>query len=372
MARIEAVYRLRSPEEDAGAMARAIAYEQTVELPENLVDDPHVVENVLGRVDGVDPDPSDAGAFLARLSYPEDASNYQLPQLLNLLYGNVSLHPQVRLVDMRLPESFLARFEGPGFGVAGLRRVTGVTDRPLVASVLKPRGAPVERLAALAGDFARGGGDIIKDDQNLFDETLEGFRRRITACARAVDDGNATSGHSCLYFPHLAGPDPSLRWQLDLVSELGLRGVLMSPMVLGLDRVRSLAGTYDLVVMAHPALAGAYVCNRDGGIDHGILLGTLFRLAGADISIFPNTSGRFAFTPRACKAIRDRSLEPLGELKPMLPCPAGGMGFDDLPRLCRDYGSDAVFLIGGSLLGHSDDLAVSTRRFVDRVGELSR
>lgn len=362
-------YRLVCPADEAERRARAIAWEQTVELPEGQVDDPLVLEHVVGRVEAIVPDSAQPGAFIATIAYREELASGQLPQLLNLLYGNASIFPGVRVVDLQLPPGLLARFAGPRYGVAGLRAMTGVHGRPLLATALKPRGLTVERLAQMAHDFAAGGGDIVKDDQNLAEPDFVSFRTRVTACAEAVERANDASGRRCLYFPHVAGPLPELRRQIALISHLGLKGALMCPVVMGLDNVRELAGQAGIAVMAHPALSGNFTNGGDQGIAHGLLLGTLFRLAGADISIFPNYGGRFSFTREQCLSIRDRLLQPLGDLPAALPCPAGGMRFDNVAAMAADYGEDSVVLVGGALQAHSKDLAAATRALLDRVRE---
>jgi ribulose-bisphosphate carboxylase large chain len=365
--RIQAVYRIAGAEGEASAVARAIAYEQTVELPEALVSEPAIVDNVVGAVEAIVPDPDLAGASRATISYAADLSSGQIPQLLNLLFGNVSIYPGVRLIDVTLPDAFLSNLGGPRFGVDGLRTMTGVHERPLLATALKPRGTPVDALARMARDFALGGGDIVKDDQNLVDDDFEAFKRRTEACQRAVSDANATTGRRCLYLPHVAGPANQLERRFEYVHWLGAPGVLACPMIMGLDSARALAADYGLLLMAHPALTGSYTNSETQGIDHGVLLGTLFRLAGADISIFPNVGGRFAYRAGDCASIRDRLRAPLGHLRPAWPCPAGGMSLDNLQAMAADYGADSVFLIGGALLGHSRNLQSSTSAFLDAI-----
>lgn len=364
---VRAVYRLRARPEEAERLAEKIAYEQTVELPPALVRDERVLEGVVAEVESVQPDPASGEHFLARLAYPQHLASGQLSQLVNLLYGNVSILPDIRLVDLDLPDSLLGRFQGPRFGASGVRALTGVYDRPLLATALKPRGLPAEELAAMAGAFARGGGDIVKDDQNLVDTDFEAFKQRVSTCFEAVERANMERDGRCLYFPHLSAPAEDLDRYADFLKWLGVRGVLVCPMVLGLDRARALCARNDMVYMAHPALTGSYTGSFDQGIDHGVLLGTLFRLGGADISVFPNFGGRFSFTRDQCRAIRRRLRGALGRLAPGFPAPAGGMRYANLSDMCADYGEDAVFLIGGSLLGHSEDLAASTRTFLDEI-----
>lgn len=364
---IQAVYRVTGGAGEAADLARAIAYEQTVELPEALVTAPEILADVVGDVTAVEPDADIEGTSRVTIDYAAALASGQIPQLLNLLFGNVSLYPGVRLLDINLPEDFLVGVSGPRYGVDGLREMTGVHGRPLLATALKPRGTPVGALADMARGFALGGGDIVKDDQNLVDGDFEAFKRRVEACHRAVADANEATGRRCLYLPHVAAPANQLERYFEYAHWLGAPGVLACPMIMGLDTARALASEYGLLLMAHPALTGSYTNGDTQGIDHGVLLGTLFRLIGADISIFPNVGGRFAFRTQDCASISDRLRGRLGDLAPAWPCPAGGMSLENLGAMADDFGADSVFLIGGALLGHSDSLRASTATFLERL-----
>ncbi|MCB1626769.1 MAG: cupin domain-containing protein [Xanthomonadales bacterium] len=362
---IIATYRLQCDPGQADAVARFIAFEQTVELPERLVTDATLLREIVGEVRDLRAD--GPGHAIARIAFNAELASGQLSQLLNLLYGNVSMASGIRLVDVDLPDTLLQRFNGPRHGIDGVRALLGVYDRPLLATAVKPRGLSDETLAHLVGRFALGGGDIVKDDQNLVAPDFEGFKRRVDACAKAVNAANAQTGRQCLYFPHLAAPDEELDDYAGFVLELGLHGVLVCPMVIGLDRMRYLNERYGLVCMAHPAMSGVYTQSRDHGIAHDVLLGTLFRLAGADISVFPAPGGRFPYSAEECAGLASALTRPLGQLAPAWPCPAGGMRFESLPQLEQDYGVDAVLLIGGSLLGHAPDLADGTRAYQTQI-----
>lgn len=373
--RIVATYEVRAPESEVAVLARRIAYEQTVELPFELVTDPDVCERVVGRVEtirpaassssGRDGEPAADGPPVhhAEISYTADLASGQLPQLLNLIYGNVSLYPGVRLVDFTLPSEVLDAFAGPRFGVAGLRRLTGVTGRPLLATALKPRGFSAAEYARMAGEFARGGGDLVKDDQNLVAPSLAAFRDHVTRCRDEVAEANARTGGSCLYFPLISAPLESIERQFEVVRALGLRGVLLCPAILGLDTCRALAARHDLVFMAHPSLTGGFT----RGIATSLVFGTLFRLAGVDISVFPDVRGRFSFEGDTCAAIRGRLVAPLGAVAPAWPCPAGGLQFEGLQSACEEYGEDSILLVGGALQGHSPRLEDGTRAFAEKI-----
>lgn len=366
--RIVATYLLSRPAAEAARAARLVAVEQTVEVPESLIT-PDIDDRVVGKVLSVEP----AGRpdlHRARISYDAALSGFELPRLLNLVYGNVSLQEGIRLVDLELPGSFLGRFKGPNLGVAGLRRTLKVSGRPLLATALKPNGASVSDFERLAGDFVRGGGDLLKDDQNLCDADVPAFAERVRRVQAAVSEANAKAGTNALYCPILCGPADELSDRVGAVLRAGAAGVLAPPFLLGLDTVRRLAAQHGLLVMAHPSFTGTFFSDRAHGMTPGLLLGTLFRLAGCDVSIFPNPGGRFGFSKEECADLARRLTGPLGCLAPAFPAPAGGMTFERLPDMARDYGADTVFLVGGGLLAHSKSVCDGTKAFRDAMAEL--
>lgn len=369
MTTVRATYRVVGSAAEAAERARAIAYEQTVELPAALVVDPAVLSGVVGRVIGIAPVPGRDDVRDVRIEFASALACGQLSQLLNLVYGNVSLWGGVRLVDLVLPDDLLEALPGPAYGIEGLRGLLGVGGRPLLATAIKPRGASLERLAALAGDFARGGGDLVKDDQNLNDARFDDWMERVARCADAVHEANAQRSGHCLYLPHVAGPVDEVRRRIAAAVRLGVRGVLLSPAIVGLDDVAALTRRHGLVVFAHPAASGGALIGRDHGMEPSILLGTLFRLAGADVSIFPNFNGRFNFLRESCLDIATALRAPLASHRTCAPCPAGGMDFTRIREMIDDYGADTVLLVGGALHGESEDLASTTARYLDRIRE---
>jgi ribulose-bisphosphate carboxylase large chain len=367
MAKIGALYHVRCGEAEVERVARAIAIEQTVEVPEWMVSG-EIEERIVGKVGPIERLAEDRG-FAVTIHYDADLANGQLPQLLNLVYGNVSIKDAHRLVDLALPEELLAGFRGPSYGSKGVRALLGVYDRPLLATALKPRGTGTKVLARIAGDFARGGGDLVKDDHNLVDTSVDAFRERIALCQQAVSRANEETGRNCLYVPNLYAPSDSLEEFAECAVREGVAGVLVAPMILGLDTVRHLAARYPLVIMGHPSFSGTFYQDRDHGIEPGLLLGTLYRLAGVDVTIFTNFGGRLGLSRTECCSIVHHVRAPLGELRSGLPCPAGGLQLDHIPDMAEQCGYEALYLIGGALLGHGESVRASVVACLDRIGE---
>ncbi|MFQ7474089.1 MAG: hypothetical protein ACLRLX_07780, partial [Anaerovoracaceae bacterium] len=57
---------------------------------------------------------------------------------MTVLFGNISASGMIRLIDVAFPKKFIEKFQGPKFGVEGMREVLGVKDRPLLNAMIKP------------------------------------------------------------------------------------------------------------------------------------------------------------------------------------------------------------------------------------------
>ena len=362
---IKATYLATRPDRDPEELAENIAREQSLELTRSLIPD-GIAERLLGRVLAVSE--IDQSHWHLEIGYPVELASGQVGQLLHLVYGNVSFYPHIRLVDLELPWQLASALQGPIAGIPGIRAWTDVGERAFLMTVLKPRGSDPADLARLAGRFAAAGGDLIKDDQNLVEQDLNTFANRINLCAEAIDKANDITGRGCLYLPHVAGSGSHLNKQLEHVARLGLGGVVMCPWVMGLESAASAARDHGLMWLAHPAMAGAFTESHDRGISAAIMLGTLVRLAGADISIFPGRGGRISSHHAGDEAATCSALtSPLAGLKNTLPCIGGGKTLKNAPQTARRLGPDCAVLVGGDLIARGDGLEAAVSETVDQL-----
>jgi ribulose-bisphosphate carboxylase large chain len=366
--RFSVVYRLHGPPAHAERTAAAIALEQTVELPADLVAPESFSAQLIGRVEALSA--VDATTTDAVISYAGATVGEELPQLLNVIFGNSSLIPDIRVVGLDLPTSLTDRFPGPRFGRAGIRRLLGVPERPLLCTALKPLGLNARELAELAYRCALGGVDLIKDDHGLADQPSAPFAERVARCAEAVARANAETGEQSIYLANISAPAHLVHARALAARDAGAGGLLIAPGLVGLDLVRQLAADDQvaLPIMVHPAFQGSFVVGPTSGIAHGVLFGTLARLAGADATIFPNDGGRFTFTRDDCAAIAAATSAPLGGLAPIFPTPAGGVTLERVPELVERYGHEVILLIGGALLRAGADLPATARAIRAQLG----
>lgn len=353
-------YRIVGAPDEARRIADVVRVEQTIEFPPELVADPMIHADVVGAVLDVTPAPDLPGGAARTdvvVRYRNGVTGGGLPQLLNVLWGNVSLLPGVRVEDVALSASTIADLPGPRFGVEGLRALLGVPDRPILATATKPMGSSPQVLADLAGACARAGIDLIKDDHGLADQPWAPQRERALRSIEAVARANAETGGQARFLPSLNAPAGDILALAHELADAGAGGFLVMPGLSGFDVMRQLAGPEGpgLPIMSHPSFLGANVVAPDHGLAHGVLFGTLMRLAGADLVIFPHAGGRFSFPEDACREIGTSCAAPLGHVARAFPTPGGGMVPERAQELVDVYGQDVCLLIGGAL--HRGDLA---------------
>jgi S-methyl-5-thioribulose 1-phosphate isomerase len=369
--RLRVTYQLTcAPGEDPEAKARDIAFEQTVELPPECVS-PEIAARVVGRVEALEPLAREGrtgrgGRWRAVITYDPAAVGTEVPQLLNLLFGNISMKPAILVTGVEWPEPLLRSLGGPRFGIPGVRELCGVSQRrPLLCTALKPVGLSAAELAELCYRFALGGIDIIKDDHNLADQRTAPFRQRVARCQEAVMKANVETGGHSVYFPQLARGSPAIQDELAVARAAGCRGVMVSPIIVGLDTVHWIAGTAGMAVFAHPSMSGLFF-QPDHGILPEVLYGELYRIVGSDGVIYANAGGRFDISEATCDAINANLRKALGSLRPAFPVPGGGVDVARAPYWIERYGMDTILLIGGSLYAQGDVTAAS-RRLLDTI-----
>lgn len=420
--RFHALYRVRCSPDTITSRARALALEQSIEMPIEAVRDARIRSRIAGEVAAIEPVPGAADRFDVSIALASETTGAEPGQLLNMACGNCSLQPDVELLDLELPPALLAAMPGPRYGSMGWRRIIAglppgnesarscaegsrndarnrhrdddgrgevcnddspkqrtrpqatalamnTAIRPLSCTALKPQGLDAEALAALAYVFARAGIDVIKDDHGIADQGYAPFAQRVPLVQQAIERANrdkraaggVLAGHHSVYAPSLSGGPQRLARQLAIARDEGVGALLCCPLIVGIpvfaEMIRAEAG---VPLLAHPALAGLPMAPA-------LLLGRLFRLFGADATIFPNEGGRFSFSREQCLSIACRAREPLGAHRPSLPVPAGGMRVERIEEIVRTFGPDTMLLIGGDLLGAGDALADRASAFVQRL-----
>lgn len=357
--------------QDADQRALGIALEQTVEIPGDIVPEGYISDEIVGQIESVRP--LGGNAFEADISYSPDSAGDEVIQLINVIFGNSSIQQNIRVTGFEPGPVIRERFAGPRFGIEGVRARSGRSRGGLISPVIKPQGSSVKQLADIAYRCTLGGADIIKDDHGLANQKMAPFGERVKAVSDAVAEANARAGGSALYFVNVTGHTGSPVDEAFQAKEAGAGGVLLMPGLMGFGVVQALSRdpAFDLPIMTHPSFTGPYVLTPETGVSHAIMYGVFQRLAGSDISVFPNVGGRFGFSVDECLSIADACRAPDGIGRAMMPSPGGGMSVERAGDMVSMYGEDVVFLLGGSLLRAGDAIGDAVRAMRDAVDRLT-
>jgi ribulose-bisphosphate carboxylase large chain len=291
------------------------------------------------------------------IAHPHGNFGPRIPNLLSAVCGEGVFFspgiPLIRLQDIRFPESYLAGFEGPRFGVAGLRERLQAFDRPIFFGVIKPNiGLPAEPFAELGYQSWLGGLDIAKDDEMLADIPWCPLAERSAALGAARLRAERETGVPKVYLANITDEVDRLIELHDLAVANGANALLVNAMPVGLSGVRMLRRHAQVPLIAHFPFIAAFSRLAGYGI-HSRVLTRLQRLAGFDSVIMPGFGPRM-MTPESevLECVR-ACLEPMGSIKPCLPVPGGSDWAGTLEGVYRKVGSvDFGFVPGRGVFGH--------------------
>jgi 2,3-diketo-5-methylthiopentyl-1-phosphate enolase len=296
-----------------------------------------------------------------------------LPTLMTTILGNdPSTGIAATLVDLALPADYAREFGGPRLGIAGWRARLGVLDRPLVLNPMKPCiGLSPEATAAIAAEVARGGVDLVKDDEVLADTSFSHVAERCRAVSAALDRVAEETGHRTRYVVSITDRAGRMRDHVRAARENGADGVMVAAFMIGLDAVEEVVEELDgaLPVIGHTAGLDLFG-GRDGlSIAPEVLVGRLTRLAGADAVLIASPWAR-----RSTPAPLWRRMAALlrGEwsgLAPAFPVVGGGVVPEQLGDIVRMLGIDVIVTAGGAINGHPEGAEAGARAMMHALDE---
>lgn len=364
--RFTVTYSIWGCEAEAREIASAICVEETAEFPEVLIGKGDIRNHVLGQI--VDFKHIDGDHYQTMISYAIEITSFELLQFLNVVYGNISMIPNIKVEQFDLLDSLLEHFKGARFGINGLRKLLNIPSRALLATAIKPMGLSSKEFAQMAYDCAIGGMDIVKDDHGLSNQTFSPFKDRVAQCAEAVRKASRKNGKPCLYMANINGRAEELIEKAYYAKEVGVGGFMVIPALIGWDMMRYLAEDEDLglPIISHPSFYGNYLTNQRSGFSFFSMYGQLVRLAGGDLTVFPNFLGRFPATKENCIEVIKGTQVKMGHLNTIFPSPGGGATLEKIPEMLSVYGRNTVYLMGGGL-HHGESLVKSCREFRQMV-----
>lgn len=254
-----------------------------------------------------------------------------------------------RLVSLEWPDGL----PGPAFDAP---------DRVLVGAIVKPSlGLAPGQVAETAAALARGGADLVKDDELLGDPGWCPLEERVRAVAAAIPP-------EVRYAPNLTGPVEGLLRRAERAVQLGASALMVNAFAQGLDALRLLREA-DLGVPLFAHRVGAAFWTRGPLGVAGPVLAELTRLCGADYVQAGSFTGRVFDPEEDVRAQVAACRRPLGGVRRATAVLGGGVGPENAVEQVRRAGADSglMVLLGSRAYLHPGGVEEGVRATVEAV-----
>lgn len=281
-----------------------------------------------------------------------------IPQLLSSVAGNIFSMKKInklRLVDLEFPEEYVKSFAGPALGIDGVREITGIKDRPLIGSIIKPKmGLSAKDHAWVAYQCFSGGADLVKDDENLTDQKFNRFNSRVKETLELARKAEKESNNKKICAFNVTAETKEMIRRAKFVKKSGGNCAMADIITLGFGALQSLRNAnLGLIIHAHRAMHSAFTRNPFHGISM-LVIAKLARLAGADQLHTGTVVGKMEGGEEDVLAINNFLKSDWFGLKPVLPIASGGLHPALVPELVKILGKDVIINFGGGIHGHPD------------------
>jgi len=309
-----------------------------------------------------------------------------VPNILSSIAGNImgmKAVKSIRLEDVSFPKQILKKFDGPKYGVKGIRKILGVKSRPLIGTIVKPKlGLNTQHHAQSAYESWIGGCDIVKDDENLASQKFNEFKERLARTLEKAHQAEDETGEKKGYLINVTAETKEMIKRAQLVEDLGGKYVMIDIITAGWAALQTLReANFKLAIHAHRAMHAAFDRNPKHGISM-MVLADFARLIGVDQLHIGTGIGKLEgeiedieelsdeIEMKQVKATKNRLFQRWGKIKPTLSVSSGGLHPGHVPFLIKHLGKDLVIQAGGGIHGHpmgSRCGAMAMRQSVDAV-----
>jgi ribulose-bisphosphate carboxylase large chain len=295
------------------------------------------------------------------IAFPTENIGPNLPTLLATVAGNLFELGEVtglKLLDIDLPPHFAAGFVGPGYGVAGTRRLVGVPSGPLIGTIIKPSvGLSVEQTAAIVDTLCEAGIDFIKDDELLANPPNSTLAERVEAVMPVIKKHADRLGRKVMFAFNVSGSVDHMRRSHDLVLKNGGTCVMVSLNWVGHSGVEDLRRHSELPIHGHRNGWGMFTRSDALGMAY-VAYQKIWRLAGVDHMHVNGIDSKFWEPNDSVIQSAKACLLPFAGLSPVMPVVSSGQWGGQVPETYQALQStDLMYLAGGGIFGHPDGLS---------------
>ncbi|MDY6778020.1 MAG: type III ribulose-bisphosphate carboxylase, partial [Candidatus Nanohaloarchaea archaeon] len=292
---------------------------------------------VEGRIKDMSATAFDIDGNHVKIAYPEELfEKGSMPQILSCIAGNImgmKAVERIRLKDCDWPEVLVDSFPGPQYGSSVRNEIFDAGDRPITATVPKPKVGLTSKQHAKVGYQAwKGGIDLLKDDENLTDQSFNRFEKRVKKSLKKRDKAEEETGEKKSYLINITASADEMLERAEFVHDQGGEYVMVDIITAGwagLQTVREKCEELGLAIHAHRAMHAAF----DRMNTHGVsmrCIAQFARLAGVD-QIHTGTANLGKLDNEDTVGINDWLYRDLYGMNDVLPVASGGLHPGILP-----------------------------------------
>ena len=299
------------------------------------------------------------------LSWNIENTGAILSTVWSTVLGNLfELHhfSAMKLLDLKLPDAFVAAYPGPAFAIEGTRRLAGVAEGPILGTIIKPSvGLTPQETAELCDTLIGAGLDFIKDDELMGDPPHSPFHARFEAVMNVIDRHADRTGRKVMYAANISGDLDQMRRQLDLIQTRGGTCAMMVLNSVGLSGVIEMRKHCAIPIHGHRAGWGMFSRSPDLGMSY-VAYQKFWRVAGVDHLHVNGLANKFCEEDPSVIASAKVCLTPMFDdpARPdiVMPVFSSGQTAVQVEETFRRIGSDdLIFCCGGGIMAHPDGVA---------------
>jgi ribulose-bisphosphate carboxylase large chain len=314
---------------------------------------------------------------IIKIAYPLELFEIDnLPQMFSDVAGNVfgmKAIKNLRVRDIIFPEEYVKQYDGPEFGIQGIREYMDVGKRPLLGTIIKPKvGLSPKEHAEVAYDAWLGGVDVVKDDENLTDQGFNPFGERLARTMEAKRKVEKKTGEKKMYVPNITASISEMLERAELVKDIGNEVAMIDIITVGWSGVQHVREqNFGLILHGHRAMHAAFTHSDRHGISM-LAVAKVARLAGIDQLHTGTVVGKMRGGAEEVVRIDQKMREEWYGLKPTMPIASGGLHPGLLEALFKILGTNVIVNCGGGIHGHPQGTykgAMAARQAVDAFME---
>jgi ribulose-bisphosphate carboxylase large chain len=293
---------------------------------------------------------------IVKVSWSIENFGYNLPVMVSTLQGNlyeITQFTGLKLIDIELPASFGNQYSGPAFGIEGCRKLTGVNERPLIGTIIKPSiGLTPGQTAAMVQTLAEAGIDFIKDDELLSSSANSNFNDRVDAIMNVINAHADKTGKKVMYAFNISGEVDEMLQRYEKIVNSGGTCAMVSINSVGLAGTKKICDQKQLAIHAHRNGWGMLARHPLLGIDFKAYQ-KLWRLAGVDQLHVNGIQNKFWESDDSVVNSIEACLTPMYDHKTVMPVVSSGQwGGQAFETYKRTKTVDLLYMAGGGIMAH--------------------